>query len=112
MTHPIRCTTNIDQRCHWVRSEDGFTTLIPGCWPRVHDCDAPCTCGRWSEDSAAEIIAAKTADLRRLFHQVQQLRQALARAGLPDPTSPTDYVAVQAATKRRRLHAAISKAGQ
>lgn len=101
-----------DARCYWHRDDDGGTTLIPGCWARAVDPDAQCTCGHWSEEIAAEYIHSYKQEVYHLRHQIQQLRQALARAGAADPTTLTDWRAVKAAAKRRRFHAAISEARQ
>jgi hypothetical protein len=78
----------------------------------VHDPAADCTCGKWSEETASETIAAQKKDLYHLGHQIQQLRQALKLAGIADPTTPTDWRAVNAAQRKRRFHRAISEAGQ
>ena len=101
-----------EQHCYWVHTQDGPATLIPGCWGRVHDPAADCTCGKWSEETASETIAAQKKDLYHLGHQIQQLRQALKLAGIADPTTPTDWRAVNAAQRKRRFHRAISEAGQ
>ena len=101
-------------RCYWVREEDGTTTLIPLCWSRVHDPDAECTCGRWSESTARASIRAMEAQIYRLRHANQQLAQTLRAAGLPDPreaiwTRPKDYTARQ---RRRAMHQRISDVGE
>ena len=100
-----------EARCYWHRGDDGHTTLIPGCWARAINPDAQCTCGKWSEETAAATIAAYKTEAYHLRHQIQQLRQALARAGIADPTNPTDWRTVNAAQRKRRFHRAISEAG-
>ena len=105
-------TFDTSTHCYWVHTQDGQTTLIPGCWARVHDPVAHCTCGKWSEETAAKCIHVYKQEVYHLHHQIQQLRQALARAGAADPTTPTDWRAVNAAAKRRAIHAAITEAGQ
>ena len=101
-------------RCYWVREEDGTTTLIPLCWSRVHDPDAECTCGRWSEATARASIRAMEAHIHRLRHANQKLTQALRAAGLPDPReawlmTPKEYTARQ---RRRAMHQRISDVGE
>lgn len=97
--------------CHWIRGDDGFTVLIPGCWGRVHDPDAPCTCGEWSEDHAREVINGLRAHVTRARYDLQRLRQAMRQAGVPDPTMPTayeDWKTQTARQRRRQMHKAIS----
>ena len=103
-------------RCHWVKSEDGTCVLIPGCWARVHDPDADCTCGEWSEASERQTIRSMKASVFRERATVQALRAELRKAGLTDPTlmhpawaSPENYTARK---RRRAMHKAISEAGQ
>ena len=105
-------TFDTSTHCYWVHTQNGHATLIPGCWARVHDPVAHCTCGKWSEDMAADEIAGNKRTIYYLRHQIQQLRQALARAGIADPTTPTDWRAANAAAKRRRFHMAITEAGE
>ena len=101
-------------RCMWHRDDDGNTVLIPGCWARVHDPDAECTCGAWSEDTARKTIRALKNTIYRERDTVQKLRNTLRAAGLPDPTyqsirsTPADYTARQ---RRRDMHKAITEAG-
>lgn len=101
-------------RCHWVTS-DGHLILIPGCWNRVHDPDAECTCGEWSEHTARATIRSMEASIYRERHRVQILRAELRKAGVPDPTfqpmneAPAQYTARQ---RRRAMHKAITEAGQ
>ena len=102
--------------CHWHRAEDGTTTLIPGCWGRVHDPDAECTCRAWSEDTARESLRNMQAAVYRERHLVQTLRAALRNAGLPEypgdtsiGRNPKDYTARQ---HRRAMHQAITDAGE
>lgn len=97
--------------CHWVRADDGLTVLVPGCWDRVHDPDATCTCGEWSEARAREVISGLRANITRAQYDLQRLRQAMRRAGLPDPTIATDWKALTARQRRRQMHKAINEAG-
>lgn len=96
--------------CHWVRTDDGLSHLIPGCWGRVHDPDAPCTCGEWSEDTARRIIRTQGTTITRLQHEAQRLRGALRQHGIPDPTGHATMTAEQYRTSRRRraLHRIIN----
>lgn len=102
-------------RCHWHREQDGTTILIPGCWARIHNPDADCTCGEWSEDTARKTINSMTATIHRERHTIQTLRRALHDAGVPDPTSvlglisQKDYTARQ---RRKAMHRAITDAGK
>ncbi len=98
--------------CYWHRGDDGQTTLIPGCWARAIDPDAQCTCKKLSEEIAADYINGYKKEVYHLRHKIQQLRHALARAGIADPTAPTDWRAVNAAVKRRRFHEAITESGK
>lgn len=90
-------------RCHWHREEDGTTTLIPGCWSRVHDPDAECLCGAWSEDTARQIIRSMQAAIYRERNLVQTLRAALRRAGLPDHPDMADLREYTARQRRRAM---------
>lgn len=100
-------------RCYWVRGEDGTTTLIPICWSRVHDPDADCTCGEWSEATARETIKGLKRQLYRMAHANQRLARAIKDGGLPDPTAgdwrmtPKDYTARR---KRLEMHRRINGA--
>ena len=99
-------------RCHWVHTQDGRATLIPGCWSRVHDPEAECLCGVWSEDAAAEVIKGLRARLFREIHRAQQLQAALDQAGVQYPGSTRETPAQYTARRRRRaLHKAITEAG-
>lgn len=99
--------------CHWL-FQDGHMVLIPGCWSRVHDPEADCMCGEWSEDIARAEIRSMRAAIYRERHTVQTLRAAIRSAGLPDPTfqpmseTRANYTARQ---RRREMHKAITDAG-
>lgn len=96
--------------CHWVRDDAGMTMLIPGCWARVHNPDADCTCGEWSEETAREKINAMKAIIIRLQHGNQQLRAMIDRAGIPYPPIEADGGrALTARQRRRAMHKAISE---
>lgn len=102
-----------EARCYWTKDGDGSAVLIPGCWARVHDPDAPCTCGEWSEETARETIKALRARLYHFGHIIQTTRQALKAAGVPDPTmaeilGPKEYTARR---RRKALHQRINEAG-
>lgn len=111
MTAPDKFDLQTEIRCYWHRDDDGCTTLIPGCWARVHDPDGQCTCGKWREETAAATIAGYKTEACHMLHKIQQLRQALTRAGIADPTTPTDWRAMNAAQRKRRFHRNISEAG-
>ena len=101
------------KRCHWVRDDTGMTTLIPGCWPRVHDPDADCTCGEWSEDVAREKINAMKATITRLQAENQNLRNL----GRPKIIVYTEGMAdggrvLSARQRRRAMHRSITEAGE
>jgi len=98
-------------RCHWVHTQDGRTTLIPGCWSRVHDPEAECLCGKWSEAEAARIISGLEGCLYHERHTNHALRMALKKAGITDPTDMTLSLNLKQYTVRQRiraLHRAIS----
>ena len=102
----------IDQRCYWTKDEDGAAVLIPGCWSRVHDPEAPCTCGEWSEETARETIRALKDRVYHFGHLVQTMRKTIRAAGLPDPydgllLGPKEYTARQ---RRKAMHQRINEA--
>lgn len=96
--------------CHWHRAEDGTTTLIPGCWGRVHDPDSDCTCGEWSEGTARETIRNMRAALYRERHRVQTLRAALRHAGLPEYPDDNAAPATPKAHDRSALDRMLAEA--
>jgi hypothetical protein len=108
---PIPGQTRTVAACHWHRAEDGTTTLIPGCWPRIHDPDAECLCGRWSEGTAREIIKGLRNTIYRMGGDIQRMRLALHAAGLPDHARIFDPKAHTARQRRRAMHKAITEAG-
>ncbi|SIT19851.1 hypothetical protein SAMN05421774_10843 [Gemmobacter megaterium] len=95
-------------RCYWAMGEDGFSILIPGCWNRVHDPDAACTCGEWDEDTARETIRGLERHVYAVRHENEKLRAILRRAGIPDPTRQYDWKAENARQRRRRMHLSIN----
>lgn len=98
-------------RCHWVRTDDGFSILVPGCWDRVHDPDAPCTCGEWSEEEARRVIKGLQHNLHRERHENQRLRAKLREAGIADQPALHDFKTATARQRRRAMHMMISAAG-
>jgi hypothetical protein len=109
MTRPA--LTEAAFRCQWVRDPDGTTTLIPGCWARVHDPDAECTCGEWSEETARETIRGYKHQTYRLAAHLQELESVLRKAGIKHP--PVEWwQGSTARAKRRAMHKAISEAGR
>lgn len=101
----------MSDRCHWVRSDQGEAILIPGCWGRVHDPDAPCTCGEWSEEEARRVIKGLRQHLYREQHENQHLRAEMRKAGIADRPAPHDFKAATARQRRRAMHMMISAAG-
>lgn len=99
------------ERCHWVRSDQGETIMIPGCWDRVHNPDAPCTCGEWSEEEARRLIKGLRQNLYRERHESQRLRAKMREAGIADEAAPYDFKAATARQRRRAMHMMISAAG-
>lgn len=99
-------------RCYWTCEEDGTTTLIPGCWSRVHNPHADCLCTLWSEDTARRTIRSMEAAIYRERNNVQVLRAALRRAGLPDHPEMADTRQLSARQRRRAMHKAITDAGK
>lgn len=95
-------------KCHWVKLEDGQFALIPGCWDRVHNPEAECTCGQWSASQARQIIKNMRSHIYLARHENQILRTALRAAGLPSPDTLPDWTTLQARQRRRAMHRAIS----
>lgn len=97
-------------RCHWHRGIDGTTTLIPGCWARVHDPDADCLCLVWTQETAAEKIRRLQAHAIRQLATIQTLRKALRAAGITDPTTEIDTKAYNSRRRRNAMHQRITEA--
>lgn len=95
-------------RCYWARGEDGVSILIPGCWNRVHDPDAACTCGEWDEDTARETIRGLERHVYAVRHENEKLRAVLRQTGISDPTRRYDWKAENARQRRRQMHLPIN----
>lgn len=94
--------------CHWARMDDGSTVLIPGCWNRVHDPYAACTCGVWDEHTARDTISGLERHVYAVRRENEKLRAILRKAGIPDPTIHYDWKAENARQRRRRMHLCIN----
>lgn len=101
-----------EHRCHWHRDADGNTTLIPGCWSRVHDPDAECLCGTWSEETARETITALKAKITLLCVEQQRLVAALRAVGVSEHPSLFDPAAHTARRRWKAMHKFISEMGE
>lgn len=69
--------TRREQRCVWLMpSEDPDARyLIPGCWERVQDWDAPCTCKTTAQE--LDEAEARIAELQSKLQQIEDDRSAL-----------------------------------
>jgi hypothetical protein len=67
----MRTETRRESRCVWIApSEDPDARyLVPGCWERVTDWNAPCAC-----KTTAEELAEAEATAQRLERELQRLR--------------------------------------
>lgn len=52
--------------CYWWTDPDGALCLLPGCWSRVADPDAECTCAT---------LAARLAATERTLHELRRRQE-------------------------------------
>jgi hypothetical protein len=71
-------TARREARCTWIAPSEAARLLVPGCWTRVQDWDADCTCKTTTQE--LDEADARIADLERQLQQSLDEQHAMAVA--------------------------------